>query len=43
MAQLVPSLIQNNMAGWEDYCDSINALHPEDLLEVYQKYADSVS
>lgn len=42
MNQNTPNLIKNGLDGWDAYVEGINALHPEELTEVYQEVMDSL-
>ena len=42
MNQNTPNLIKNGLDGWDAYVEAINALHPEELTEVYQEVMDSL-
>ena len=37
-----PNLIKNGLDGWDAYVEAINALHPEELTEVYQDVMDKL-
>ena len=42
MNQNTPNLIKNGLDGWDAYVEGINALHPEELTEVYQEVMDNL-
>ena len=42
MNQNTPTLIKEGLDGWDAYVEAINALHPEELTEVYQEVMDNL-
>ena len=40
ISQNTPNLIKNGLDGWDAYVEGLNALHPEEVTEVYQNVVD---
>ena len=40
ISQNTPNLSKNGLDGWDAYVEGLNALHPEEVTEVYQNVVD---
>ena len=41
ISQNTPNLIKNGLDGWDAYVEGLNALHPEEVTEVYPERGGS--